>query len=185
MGNQIAKIKNFRLSNPCVSTSIELSRLVFFDIETTGLRPDRGGEIIEVAILNRSNPLFVWQTNPDNKTNLVSKQLPEIIEQLHSAVVVGHNLAFDLWFISYESNRIGLEGFKILFIDTLSLAKKVLPNRDSYQLGNLIQVFHIKADEDLHNAITDATVTRALFWKLIEKGGISTVGEAGLKKMNW
>jgi len=48
-----------------------------------------------------------------------------------------------------------------------------------------LKKFDIKVSGKLHTASTDAEATRALFWKLVEKGGISTVGEAGMKKMNW
>jgi len=43
--------------------SIELSNFLFLDIETTGLRPDRGARITEIAIYSRSQQIEVWRKN--------------------------------------------------------------------------------------------------------------------------
>lgn len=178
-------IKEIRLNKPGSSISVELANLIFFDIETTGLRPDRGAKVSEIAILSRNDSEFYWASATSSEIDSFHKQLPQISEYLQNGVVVGHNLSFDFWFISYEAERLGLAGPNIQFIDTLSLARKTLPDMNSYQLGVLLKKFDIKVSGKLHTAATDAEATRALFWKLIEKGGISTVGEAGLKKLNW
>src|SRR5690625_217594 len=79
----------------------------------------------------------------------------------------------------------GFEGPSLKYIDTLSLSRKLLPGKSSYQLSRILKEFDIRVDGKLHTAVTDTEITRALFWKLIEKGGIATVGEAGVKKINW
>ncbi|NBC03625.1 MAG: 3'-5' exonuclease [Bacteroidetes bacterium] len=177
--------QEIRQNKPVNSASIELANLIFFDIETTGLRPDRGAEISEVSIINRNSHVFTWKKKTKSDVDVFSKHLPDTLKHLKNGVVVGHNLSFDFWFISYEADRLGIAGPNIRFIDTLSLARKILPDRNSYQLNVLLKEFDIKVNGKLHTAITDTEATRALFWKLIEKGGISTVGEARLKKLNW
>lgn len=181
----MATISNLRDTKPGIQLSIELATFVFLDIETTGLRPDRGAKITEVSILNRNFHQFVWKSDKNSKKDAFHLQLPEIFECLKCGIVVGHNLSFDFWFLSYEADRYGIGGPKLRFIDTLSLARKLLPEKNSYKLGDLLKEFDIKVAGELHTATTDAEVTRALFWKLIEKGGISTVGKAGMKKMTW
>jgi len=178
-------ILNVRKNKPSKKLSVELCNFVFFDIETTGLRPDMGAKITEVAILNRNSPIFLWKSDVENLASKFQKALPEVLETLKNGVVVGHNLSFDLWFISYEADRIGLEGPDIRFIDTLSLSRQVLPKRDSYTLGSLLNYFDIEVTGQLHSAETDAEAARALFWKLVEAGDISTVGEAGIKQLKW
>lgn len=178
-------IQKIRFDIPDPTKSIELSNLIFLDIETSGIRPDRGAKITELSILNRNSQQLLWRTNAYTESDMIAKVLPTILKQLKRGVVVGHNLPFDFWFITYECNRYGLEGPDIQFIDTLSLSRKLLPDRNNYQLGELLKHFDIKVNGELHTATTDAEATRALFWKLIEKGGISTVGEAGMKKLNW
>ena len=174
-----------RENAPKQKHSIELCNFVFLDIETTGLRPDRGAKITEVAILNRNSTLMLWKADDKLSPMTFHKELPKILESLKNGVVIGHNLSFDLWFISYEADRVGLEGPDIRFIDTLSLSRKILPARDCYTLGSLLNHFEIKVTGKLHTAITDAEASRALFWKLVEAGSISTVGEAGIKQMKW
>lgn len=178
-------VRELRGINPIKDTSIELAKLVFFDIETTGLRPDRGAKISEVAIVNRNSQLYTWHRKINNEFETLFQELPMMFNHFKKSVVIGHNLSFDFWFISYEADKLGLEGPSLLFIDTLSLARKILPERNSYKLDELLKVFDIKVNGELHTAITDAEATRALFWKLVEKGGISTVGDAGMKKLNW
>jgi DNA polymerase III subunit epsilon len=185
MNFHLDHIQNIRIDNPQPSASIELANLLFFDLETTGLRPDRGAKITEATILNRNSQVYSWQSYVNPGTSSFSDELPIILNQLKKGVVIGHNLPFDFWFISYEADKLGIDGPNLRFIDTLSFARKVLPDRSNYKLSTLLTHFNIKVNGELHTATTDTEVTRALFWKLIEKGGISTVGEAGMKKLNW
>jgi len=185
MNSYLNHIQNLRIDIPNPSLSIELANLLFFDLETTGLRPDRGAKITEVSILNRNSQIYSWQSGFKPGASSFSDELQKILIHLKQGVVVGHNLQFDFWFISHEADKLGIEGPSLQFIDTLSLARKVLPDRSGYKLGELLRYFDIKVNGDLHTATTDTEATRALFWKLIEKGRISTVGEAGMKKLNW
>lgn len=185
MNSGLVYIQKIRTDKPDISASLELSNLLFFDIETTGLRPDRGSKITEVSILNRNSQQHYWRSDTDTENDSVAKELPNILDHLKRGVVVGHNLQFDFWFIAYECDRIGLNGPDIRFIDTLSLSRNLLPARNNYKLSALLKHFDIKVNGELHTATADTEATRALFWKLVEKGGISTVGEAGMKKLNW
>jgi DNA polymerase III alpha subunit (gram-positive type) len=176
---------SLRKNTPSAKTSVELCNFIFLDIETTGLRPDRGAKITEVAILNRNSNLLQWKSDAELSPEIFQIELPKILNHLQHGVVVGHNLRFDLWFISYEAERVGLEGPDIRFIDTLSLSRKVLSKNTGYRLGTLLKHFEIHVAGKLHTAITDAEATRALFWKLVEAGDISTVGDAGIKQLKW
>ncbi len=174
-------IYKLRNDKPEKSTSIELTNFLFFDIETTGLRPDRGAKITEISILDRNSQLYLWRED----SGTFNVELQKVLQTLQRGVVVGHNLQFDFWFLSYEADRYGFEGPSLKYIDTLSLSRKLLPGKSSYQLSRILKEFDIRVDGKLHTAVTDTEITRALFWKLIEKGGIATVGEAGVKKIDW
>jgi len=176
-------IENIRYKQPAPETSIELSSLLFFDIETTGLRPDRGAKIVEVAILGRNSEQFYWKKDACKTDHTFP--FTKISEHLQRGVVVGHNLGFDFWFVAYEADRVGTAGPNLRFIDTLHLARRILKRKDGFQLGSLLKRFDIRCEGELHTASTDAHATRALFWKLVELGGITTVGEAGMKQLNW
>lgn len=175
------RIEKLRTNRPSQDLSIELTNFIFIDIETNGLRPDRGAKINEIALLNRNQVILTWKENGDT----VQSILPILIDYLKKGVVVGHNLSFDFWFIFYEANRVGIEGPVLQFIDTLALAKRIVPYNSSFRLNILLKMFDIKVEGNLHSAIIDAEATRALFWALIGRGNIATVGEAGIKNLYW
>lgn len=177
-------ISDLRLVKPANKISLELASLLFFDLETTGLRPDRGAKITEIAILNRNSSQFFWKKNRLKKNDKILP-LQEILEHLQQGIVIGHNLGFDFWFLSYEAERLGLEGPNLRFIDTLDLSRQLLKHQFSFKLSTLLKKFNIHVNGELHTAFVDAEATRALFWKLVELGEISTVGEAGLKQLKW
>lgn len=81
--------------------------------------------------------------------------------KLGSAIIVGHNIVFDIKF---------LETFGIKFsgqtIDTLDLAQWLLPTHHSYNLENLMHTFGI-SHKDAHRALADAQATLKLLQKLL------------------
>lgn len=160
--------------------------LVFFDLETTALRPDRGGRICEMAVVDHDGLRFDWaspETPPSDA--VVARQLPTLIDHLRDAVVVGHNLSFDFRFLTYEAERVGCGGIDLRFADTLGLARRLLPDRDTYALGALLEAFDAAPEEELHTAIGDALATRALFWHLVEVGSLDTLAKAGVQRLRW
>ncbi len=88
---------------------IEVASLAFFDIETTGLRPDRGARITE-TVLDRDGVRFNWERDSVNDSTFPS-QLPCLFDHLCAGVVVGHNVQFDLRFVAYEADRHGYRGW--------------------------------------------------------------------------
>jgi DNA polymerase III epsilon subunit-like protein len=84
-----------------------------------------------------------------------------IQEKLGNAIIVGHNIAFDIKF---------LEGFGIKFsgvsIDTLDLVQWLLPTHHSYNLENLMHTFSI-SHKDAHRALADSKATLKLLEKLL------------------
>lgn len=161
-------------------------RFIFFDLETTALRPDRGGHIREMAVADADGIRFDWsseQVPPDDAA--VTRQLPRLIQHLQSGVVVGHNLSFDFRFLTYEAERLGLSGLDVQFADTLGLARRLLPDQDGYELGPLLAVFDLRPEEELHTAVGDVLATRTLFWHLVDHGDLDTLADVGVKRLNW
>jgi DNA polymerase III epsilon subunit-like protein len=161
---------------------IEVAALLFFDIETSGLRPDRGARITEIAVLDRQGLRFSWEqaTGADD----VDEHLPTLFHYLSGGVVVGHNVGFDFRFVAYVANRLGYQGPNVRFIDTLALARKVL-EADDYRLETLVEICSISPEGALHAARVDVRATRTLFWELVERGGIETLSDAGMKRLDW
>lgn len=160
--------------------------LVFFDLETTALRPDRGGRICEMAVVNHNGLCFDWSSAESPPSDaVVARQIPPLIDQLRDTVVVGHNLSFDFRFLTYEAERVGCGGIDLRFADTLGLARRLLPDRDAYALGALLEAVDAAPDEELHTAIGDVLATRALFWHLVEVGSLDTLADAGVQRLRW
>lgn len=162
---------------------IEVAPLLFFDIETTGLRPDRGARITEIAIVDHTGVRYDWKRKRDGATQAL--QLRPLFDHLRDGVVVGHNLQFDFYFVAYEADRLGLRGPAVRFVDTLGIARTHLDRSSDVRLGTLLSYFGLIPEGDLHTALGDAYATRALFWKLVEHSDLHTLADAGLKKLNW
>ena len=160
--------------------------LVFFDLETTGLRPDRGARICEMAVAGPEGIRFSWQSETDPPTDdNVAGQLPQLLSSLDGHVVVGHNLQFDFGFLTYEAERLGRKGIDLQFVDTLGIARALYPERDDYRLGALRSAFNLPLPGPLHTAEVDTLTTRALFWHLVDEGGFETLADAGVKRLSW
>mgnify|MGYP006281351945 CR=1 FL=1 len=168
---------------PSADYPISIASLLFFDIETTGLRPDRGAMITEVAVVDHAAIRYDWKRNRD--TMSLADQLPVLIKHLSQGVVVGHNLHFDFRFVAYEADRLGILGPRLQYIDTLGLARTLLDRTTDFQLSMLLARFDRSPESELHTALGDAWATRALFWALVDHGGLRTLAEAGLKPLDW
>lgn len=160
--------------------------LIFFDLETTALRPDRGGRICEMAVVDQSGIQFDWcSASAPPRDDDVSHQLRRLVPLLEAGVVVGHNLQYDLRFLTYEAERLKLGRVDLYFADTLGLARALLDAPDTYQLGDALGGFDAAPEERLHTAVGDALATRTLFWHLVEHGGLQTLSDAHVRRLQW
>ena len=86
----------------------------------------------------------------------------EIQSKLSDAVIVGHNVIFDIKFL--ESLGIKFSG---QVIDTLELVQWILPTHHSYNLENLMHYFGI-SHKNAHRALADAKACLEVLIKLLE-----------------
>lgn len=163
---------------------VRITSFAFFDLETTGLRPDRGAKITEAAMVSRDRVLLDWHRDAAGARAL-SALLPRLLDQLRGRVVVGHHLSFDFQFVAYEARRHDLTGPDLQFIDTLGLARRVVGVQQDARLEALLRHYDLVPDEPLHQALVDAKATRALFWALVDEGDLQTLADAGAKPLTW
>ncbi len=172
---------------------------VVIDTETTGLRPGshrvievagvriRGGEVLGSyhSLLNPGVriPNFIVQFTGITQEMLATapkshEALPDFLSFVGDAIVVGHNVGFDLSFLSYEARLLG-QSFPIDGLDTIPLARRFLPGLRRFKLDNVAT--HLKIPTaSRHRALGDAKVTAAIFLKLLElagQQGILTLGQ--------
>jgi len=186
-------------------TPVDVATKVYFDLETSGLRPDRGARITEIAVVGPQETRLHWQwakrneerpVGGDGYDRTLTPQLARLLGALQEGVVVGHNLAFDFDFLAYEIARLRSTGsasvsrtlrgarVRLRFVDTLALARRIIDG-SGYELGALLDHVGATPDEPLHTALGDAFATRALFERLTDHPEISTLADAGLQKLSW
>lgn len=173
------------------------------DIESNGA--GFGEEcIIEVAIYqydgHRITDQFISMVNPEGEilpfvqkltgiTPKMVKTAPKfheiakrIIEITEGTTLVGHNVDFDYRMLRQSFKRLGYD-FSIDTIDTIPLAKKLIPNEESYSLGKLVKSLGIPLTER-HRAGGDARATLDLFRFLMMKDENNEIIQAHHREAN-
>lgn len=163
---------------------------VILDVETTGLSPLSGDRVIEIGLLKIKNEKIIdrFETliNPGREifydaflVNRISQEmlegapyapavLPQVLEFMGEACLIGHNIKFDLKFLNYELLLAGHSPLEeIATIDTGKMAKALLPDLGSYALGNLAYSFNI-GRENHHRAMGDVEMTFKVFKRLLK-----------------
>ena len=158
------------------------------DIEGNGA-PFRKESIIEIAVYKYDGhkiiDQFISLVNPESEITPFVQKLTKIspkmvktapkfheiakrvVEITEHTTLVGHNIDFDYRMLRQEFKRLGYE-FKINTIDTIPLAKKLIPTAESYNLGKLVKSLGIPL-VDQHRASGDARATLELFKLLMFK----------------
>lgn len=98
------------------------------------------------------------------KFHELAKRVVEITE---GTTLVGHNIDFDYRMLRQSFQRLGYD-FKINTLDTIPLAKKLIPDEVSYSLQKLVKSLGIPL-ANAHRADGDARATLELFKLLISK----------------
>ena len=158
------------------------------DIETTGLSRQtekitefgimkvKNGEVIDTfeCFVNPEKPIppkvvEVTHITDDmvKDAETIDKVMPKVLEFVGDSVIVAHNANFDVGFIKYNSEQLGLK-FDNQYIDTLALAKGIFPNLKKYKLGVIAEHLNIKVDV-AHRALADVETLVAVFKVMLEE----------------
>lgn len=169
-----------------------LKNYVVLDTETTGV--DRySDQMVEIAILTVSNgkitdeyatlihstisiPAAATKVNGITNADLASAPrladvVPEIARRIDGQIIVGHNITFDLAFVSRAlANLDGVQDF--VYIDTLALARNYIPGK-SHRLQALASRLRLQSGT-AHRALGDVYTTNALLQYCIKKATLSS-----------
>ncbi len=102
----------------------------------------------------------------------------DFLQFISGATLVGHNLGFDLNFLAHEARLLG-KTFPLDGLDTIPLARRLLPGLKRFKLDYVAEYLHIPATQR-HRAMGDAKVTAAVFLKMLERAkaqDILTLGQ--------
>jgi DNA polymerase-3 subunit epsilon len=101
----------------------------------------------------------------------VSEMLPSLLEFIGDAVVVGHNVRYDLSFINAALEHHGYGRLPNRSVDTAALARRLMRSEvRNLKLGTLAGYFRSPVTPD-HRALADAQATAHVLWKLLERTG--------------
>ncbi|OSY89264.1 DNA polymerase III subunit epsilon [Tenacibaculum holothuriorum] len=133
-----------------------------------------GNEVIDefTTLINPGTFIPQFITNLTGITNQMVRQAPkfeEVAKKIHeiteNCVFVAHNVNFDYGIISKEFNSLGFK-FKRKKLCTVRLSRKLIPNRNSYSLGEICSHQNIEI-KDRHRAKGDAEATVILLQRLL------------------
>ena len=174
-----------------------------FDMETTGLNPSEGDEILSIGAIRIVNcrllreerfeqlvdPLrpIPWESvqihgiHPEMLTGqpTIDKVLPGFQQFVENTILVAHNAAFDMRFLQMKEEQTAVKIINPV-LDTLLLSAVVHPSHSNHDLEAIAQRLGVRI-LGRHTAVGDALATAELFLKLLPllaQNGIYTLKDA-------
>lgn len=169
-------------------------RVIVWDTETTGFSPKSGDKLVEIGAIEMidgkpTGKQYHQYINPERHIpsratkvhgidDEMVKDMPvfkdiaqEFLDFVGDAPMVAHNANFDMRFINAE---LSANGFKEISdarkIDTLRLAKELLPDLPEYDLDTLADHFDVdrSSREGGHGGLVDTIILGGVYAKLAE-----------------
>lgn len=156
---------------------------VLVDIETTGLSPIND-DIIEIGAIKVKNNKIIDTYNElikidrnllpfiINLTGITDEMLkkgkmPNIVYKdfinfIGDNIIIGHNINFDLGFLCNKCKKYLNYNIPNDYIDTMYIARKLVPNCINYKLGTLAKLFNISY-EGAHRGLKDVEITYEVY----------------------
>lgn len=104
---------------------------------------------------------------------------PDYLQLARGAVIVGHNIPFDLTVLRNEARRSGWSWEDPVFLDTFRLSFVLHPDLRGRELENLASLYEVDV-RGRHTALGDALVTADVWIRMLprlKQLGIDTLGE--------
>ena len=157
-------------------------RQIFLDTETTGLDPNQGHRVIEIAAVEMNNRQLTTNyyhtyLNPGRKIDAAAQEVhgitldflqdkpifkdiaAEFLNFIKGSEIVIHNAPFDVGFLNMELGKISfdkLEMHSVSIFDSLKLAKEIRPGQRN-NLDALCKSYNIdNTSRSFHGALLDA-----------------------------
>ena len=178
-----------------------LSQVTFvvLDLETTGASPNdcaitevgavkmRGGECLGrfETLINPGVPIppFITVLTGITETMLlpaprIAEVMPSLLEFIGDAVIVGHNIRFDLSFLDAALRARDRPRLANRHVDTLAIARRLVRDEvPNLRLSTLARHFRVPT-EPIHRAFADAQATAEVLHGLLERA--ASFGVLGL-----
>ncbi len=168
--------------------NIDEIEFTLFDTETTGLEPESGDRIVEIAGIRfkGKEQIATFQTlvNPHrpissaafavNKITAdmlqgapeMDKVMPEFLRFIQGSCLCSYNATFDLEFLNNELRLMGKDlPYDNAVVDILKMARRILPGLQRYSLWFVADKLGVKTKQE-HRALADVEFTLDVFHKL-------------------
>lgn len=186
-------------------------RQIVLDTETTGLKPEDGHRIVDIAcveLIDKKETGVTYQIylNPDRDsdpealkihglTTEFLKDKPrfadkadEFLKFIEGAELIIHNAKFDIKFLSAEldrANKGSLWSHIKNVIDTLELDKRLFSEERKHSLDAICTRFGISLEgRELHGALTDTALLAKVYVEINNRFSEEDI-EADLEQKNW
>jgi DNA polymerase-3 subunit epsilon len=182
-----------------LGTPLSEVTFVVVDLETTGASPRteaiteigalrlRGGELLGTfeTLVNPGVPIPPMITVLTGITDAmvipapkIEEVLPAFLEFAHGAVIVGHNIRFDISFLDAALTNHGYPKLTHRRVDTVAIARRLVRDEvPNLRLATLARHFRTAADP-VHRAYADAAATGEVLHALLERA--ASYGVLGL-----
>lgn len=183
-------IFGYRYYLACSKEGEQMAKFVVVDLETTGHSPKKGDKIIEIGMVTivdgvitdqyksfvhpeQPIPSFISQLTGIQDADvqgapLFDEIVEDVVSRLDGAYFVAHHVEFDLGFLDYAIREVTGHKLSMPVIDTVELARILMPQAPGYKLGQLAEFFNV-SHKDPHRALADAYVTGEILLKLLHK----------------
>ncbi|MBO9541344.1 3'-5' exonuclease [bacterium] len=165
------------------------TRWVVVDLETTGMSPAKGDRIVEIGAVavedgqitetfsslihpERSIPYFVQRIHGISDAMVASaprfaQVLPQFLAFCADSPLISHNAPFDRSFLDFQSTLVTDAPLPHAHLDTLRVARLLLPKLGKHNLDALVQHFGVSLSaKDRHRALGDARATAEIWLKM-------------------
>lgn len=170
--------------------------IIVFDVESTGIdvtedeiiqiaaiKIDKNGDTIEIferfikpnKLVGKSSSIHGFTDEYLNqKGQMKEKVFKEFLDFSNNALIIGHNVQYDISILSSELKRSGMEQPKLKGVyDTLDIFRRFYPNLPNHKLETLSKIFPIR-HKPSHNALDDVKATSYLLIHAIKEKLIPT-----------
>lgn len=158
-------------------------KYTIFDVETTGLNPQAGDRIIEIAAVQMENDVideenaFVSLVNPRRPippestevtkitdsmvadAPFIEEVLPKFLEYIKDTTLIAHNAEFDMGFLRTEMKNCHISQDLPKHLCTMEMSKNIFSFQTLHNLDIVMFRMKVEATGDRHRALTDVLAT--------------------------
>ena len=183
---EVSQMDLFSFTNSNISEYLKNNTIVMFDLETTGLDPERctiteigaikikDGKCVE-SFQTLVNPQMPIPDEVMEKTHITNEMvadaptidqvMPDFYKFVDGAILSAYNISFDYSFLKNIGQRLRYK-FNNERIDCLDVVRQKVPSLTNYKLATVSKALNVDL-KNAHRALADALAAAKVFIKLM------------------